>query len=725
MDSSTTSMTPDMPTDKNLIEWSCKYTPPTGISPDTTEFYYQLFDDRLEYSTIQYNALAKFLFGAGAVIMIVFLTFGLGLGPVASFLGLCAGKLIYSALILNTGPIAIARADIRSLQLSEDHRQLNLTLHDDSQILIHTDPDIYPTLTELLIAQGCTVHGEMIAASANHNDKIADAAPQPHKRTIIIGLVVVWIGAAVVFSQIDGDSVASSHIALESPTSDDASSVSNELFQMEKAINADDRNYLAEKVPNVKALYANDGAFAAIKNDGSLITWGFSFQGANSSPQVQALHNIKSVLPFNGGLHGMLEQLGFFALTEDDRLVTWGETQAPAELEPRLTEVKEVLTTRRMYGFASAFSMIAVLKNDGSVVSWAPPQEKDSNVGQANSLTDIQSITTSYGCFIALDKQGATHVWGYSTCESDLAPKLSKRAYKRIRAYGDQILAETLDDTVLVISNRAETQPRYVLPQWAANISEFYAGHRTNAALLTDGTLMYWQQPTASDPKPRAYKQLDQVQQVQAVGVYTEPDIGWTDLLALTADGEVVNIDESESASERFFENCNNFSQIQKIIPLPNQQHVMLYDRNESIYFCGDAPLALRSYNGTVIPLLQSTELFLQSYMYLTQGSGQVSVLMTMTDADYDNYAKFFAENMQNSQTQIISNGSLLSLNQDQTLSALTPQDKPALKNIGKVRQALANTTGFAVLDDNGTLHTWRTTGYMDDEFISVPKEEL
>ncbi|MGL4544631.1 MAG: hypothetical protein ACRCUU_03595, partial [Plesiomonas sp.] len=180
-----------------------------------------------------------------------------------------------------------------------------------------------------------------------------------------------------------------------------------------------------------------------------------------------------------------------------------------------------------------------------------------------------------------------------------------------------------------------------------------------------------------------------------------------------------------ESASERFFENCNNFSQIQKIIPLPNQQHVMLYDRNESIYFCGDAPLELRSYNGTVIPQLQSTELFLQSYLYLTQGRGQVSVLMTMTDADYDNYAKFFAENMQNSQTQIISNGSLLSLNQDQTLSALTPQDKPALKNIGKVRQALANTTGFAVLDDNGTLHTWRTTGYMDDEFISVPKEEL
>ncbi|MDA1382001.1 hypothetical protein PCI56_26275 [Plesiomonas shigelloides subsp. oncorhynchi] len=152
-------------------------TRPHGISPDTTEFYYQLFDDRLEYSTIQYNALAKFLFGAGAVIMIVFLTFGLGLGPVAGFLGLCAGKLIYSALILNTGPIAIARADIRSLQLSEDHRKLNLTLHDDSQVLIHTDPDIYPTLTELLIAQGCTVHGEMIAASANHNDKIADAAP--------------------------------------------------------------------------------------------------------------------------------------------------------------------------------------------------------------------------------------------------------------------------------------------------------------------------------------------------------------------------------------------------------------------------------------------------------------------------------------------------------------------------------------------------------------------
>ncbi|MGL4269806.1 MAG: hypothetical protein ACRCR6_08505 [Plesiomonas sp.] len=725
---STTPLTSNKQRDQTLLEWSYKDTPPTGFTSNTTEYFYQLFDDRLEYYTHKCDKLLATILSIGTILVIVFLTFGLGLGPIALLLGLAAGKLIHSTTVTTTTPVVLARAEIRTLQRSEDHRLLNLTLNDNSQYVIYTDPDIYPTLTELLLAQGVTVSGEMITAGPRGAAQFAETTPtNSRKRTLITVLVVIWIGAAVIFSQLD-QTQPPANIQLTLGTTPEPTqllSAADDLHQQANMIAADESAYLAEKTANVKKLYANNGAFAAIKNDGSLITWGYGSQGANSSRQIQALHNIKEVLPFDGGLHGLTEQLGFFALTEDDRLLTWGETQAPAQLEPRLTQVSEVLTARRFEGMSVSFSMIAVLKQDGSVVTWASPQETNGNAGQANSLRGIQSITTAYGCFIALDHQGTPYVWGYKQCEQELAPQLKNRTLRHLRASGDQLLAEAVDGTSVVISNRAGTQAVYPLPEWAKNITEFHAAPDTNAALLNDGTLMYWSVPTSTEVKPRHYKQLAHVRTLQPVGIYKGAGLNWEDLLALTDSGNVININEDKNSMGRVFDDCNHFSDIKKIIPLPSQNYVLLYNQDESIYVCGDEPSQMRSYNGTSVPQLQNTRLYLQSYLYLTQGNGEVKVLMSQPEISYNSYAQLFAEMMQNSQDQLISNGSILSLNQDHTLMALTPEDKPAIQHVGKVQQALANDTGFAVLGEDGILHTWRTTGYMDEEFIPLPKEEL
>lgn len=68
---------------------------------------------------------------------------------------------------------------------------------------------------------------------------------------------------------------------------------------------------------NVKTIFSNNGAFAALTNDGSVITWGKSSYGGDSSSVATQLINVKNIFTTNGG--------AFAALREGGSVVTWGD----------------------------------------------------------------------------------------------------------------------------------------------------------------------------------------------------------------------------------------------------------------------------------------------------------------------------------------------------------------------------------------------------------------
>ena len=64
---------------------------------------------------------------------------------------------------------------------------------------------------------------------------------------------------------------------------------------------------------DVNRIYSNEKAFAALKNDGKLITWGSNDYGGNTY-NITALENVKNVYATKNS---------FTALKNDDTIVCW------------------------------------------------------------------------------------------------------------------------------------------------------------------------------------------------------------------------------------------------------------------------------------------------------------------------------------------------------------------------------------------------------------------
>ncbi len=94
-------------------------------------------------------------------------------------------------------------------------------------------------------------------------------------------------------------------------------------------------------------------AFAALKNDGSVVTWGRKSGGGDSSSVKDKLSSDVTQV-FCG-------QSGFAALKNDGSVVTWGATDS-SNVDSALTNgVTKISSTPLAF---------AALKEDGSVVSW-------------------------------------------------------------------------------------------------------------------------------------------------------------------------------------------------------------------------------------------------------------------------------------------------------------------------------------------------------------------
>ena len=122
------------------------------------------------------------------------------------------------------------------------------------------------------------------------------------------------------------------------------------------------RRPLATSVANslssgVTKVSSNPHAFAALKNDGSVVTWGLSAYGGNSTSVAASLSSGVINVYSNDG--------AFAALKNDGSVVTWGQsayggnsTSVAASLSSGVTAV---------YSNKKAF---AALKSDGSVITW-------------------------------------------------------------------------------------------------------------------------------------------------------------------------------------------------------------------------------------------------------------------------------------------------------------------------------------------------------------------
>ena len=188
----------------------------------------------------------------------------------------------------------------------------------------------------------------------------------------------------------------------------------------------------------VQDVFSNEFTFAALLKDGSVISWGGRESGGDTSQVVDQLVNVERIVgnrnaftaitsagkAISWGISGnnyidVAEQLGsdvvdvipsdqaFAAIKADGSVVTWGSdlygansAAVSAQLASGVVDI-----TASKYAFAA-------LKNDGSVVVWGGDQAGDSSAVQGQLQSGVEKIYANDGAFAALKTDGSVVAWG-------------------------------------------------------------------------------------------------------------------------------------------------------------------------------------------------------------------------------------------------------------------------------------------------------------------------
>jgi len=278
----------------------------------------------------------------------------------------------------------------------------------------------------------------------------------------------------------------------------------------------------------------NLAAFAALKSDGSVVSWGENRYGGNapaglsgviqiftSAGAVAALKNDGSVVSWGSkdldggamtapvGLTGVIQIFSnpgaFTALKSDGSVVSWGNTNTGGEAPVGLTGVSQVFSTDQAFaalksdgsvvswgskdyggsapagltGVSQIFSTgsaFAALKSDGSVICWGD----EINVEAPAGLTEVIQISSSAGSFAALKSDGSVVSWGGASI-----PALT--GVSQIFLTGDAFAALKSDGSVVTWGTDGVGAPAGL-----SGVSQIFSNEDAFAALKSDGSVVSW-----------------------------------------------------------------------------------------------------------------------------------------------------------------------------------------------------------------------------------------
>lgn len=154
---------------------------------------------------------------------------------------------------------------------------------------------------------------------------------------------------------------------------------------------------------NIVSIFSNLFAFAAITSSGAVITWGLSTSGGNSSSvSSDLLSNVVTISSTSEA---------FAALKSNGSVVTWGHPSHGGN-----SSGKTYLSNNVVYvlGNQSAF---AALRSDGRVVCWG----SNTHGGSGSISSGVVEIFCTNLAFTALYSNGTVSVWGYTAGGNNVA----------------------------------------------------------------------------------------------------------------------------------------------------------------------------------------------------------------------------------------------------------------------------------------------------------------
>ncbi|KRH95967.1 hypothetical protein ASL19_09170, partial [Cylindrospermopsis sp. CR12] len=228
--------------------------------------------------------------------------------------------------------------------------------------------------------------------------------------------------------------------------------------------------------------FGNGFTFAALKSDGSVVTWGDSSYGGNSSSVSSSLTS--------GVTQIFSNELAFAALKSDGSVVTWGHSDwggNSSSVSSSLTSVTQIFST--LYAFAA-------LKSDGSVVTWGSSGSGGNSSSVSSSLTSgITQIFSTWYAFAALKSDGSVVTWGPSGSggnSSSVSSSLTSgvtQIFSNFRAF-----AALKSDGSVVTWGRSDYggDSSSVSSSLTSGVTQIFSTYGAFAALKSDGSVVTW-----------------------------------------------------------------------------------------------------------------------------------------------------------------------------------------------------------------------------------------
>eukprot|EP00434_Breviolum_minutum_P004079 symbB.v1.2.003592.t1/scaffold202.1/size271277/3 len=170
----------------------------------------------------------------------------------------------------------------------------------------------------------------------------------------------------------------------------------------------------------VQQIQATEDAFAAILADGSVVTWGRQNHGGNSSAVQDQLRGVQQIQATDRAFAAILDvqQIqatlhAFAAILADGSVITWGESEHGGDssaVQDPLRGVQQIQATDRAF---------AAILADGSVITWGDQKHGGDSLAVQDQLRGVQQIQATCWAFAAILSDGSVITWGDADCGGD------------------------------------------------------------------------------------------------------------------------------------------------------------------------------------------------------------------------------------------------------------------------------------------------------------------
>lgn len=221
----------------------------------------------------------------------------------------------------------------------------------------------------------------------------------------------------------------------------------------------------------IQKIYSTDDAFAALKTDGTVVTWGNAANGGDSSA-VAPLTNVATIFA---------TRTAFAALHNDGTVSTWGNAAGGGDS----AAVSPLTNVASIYATSAAF---AALEADGDVVTWGDASYGGNSAAVA-PLTNVNDIFPNEYAFAALKDDATVVTWGDATFGGDSSAVTP--VANTLRVYPNQFAFCAISDTGAVTCWGSAANGG-TSPGIASGATSISATTNAFAAVLSDGSVVAW-----------------------------------------------------------------------------------------------------------------------------------------------------------------------------------------------------------------------------------------